>query len=265
MQRLSSVRQIGHGTVGLKLMDARNLHQGIQGTVLRDQIDGAHIRCQPEYQRRPPFVVVGKIESPNMNRRFGLVPQAAYSLARQLRQALVLQRSDSQRPAGVISDDEPALVNLVHRTVQGGFSTRYSGLVVCFHARPAFQERRKRFVSGRDLSRDIEALQASGGNATMALVARKYPDGRSVAGLLPISCEQHGQPDRLWLVEPKRLSGFFVPGRGLYGRYRQHLHENTPMGAMVPQRRSPGCSHKSGCSRQSALKATAPSGPTALF
>lgn len=82
-------------------------------------LDGAHIRCRPEYQRRHLDVVVGKIESPNISRRFGLVQQAAHSPAKQLRQALVSQGWDGQRPITVISDGEPALPNLVRRAVQG--------------------------------------------------------------------------------------------------------------------------------------------------
>lgn len=39
--------------------------------------DGAHIRCQPAYQKRHLDVVVDKVECPNMCRRFGLVAQAA--------------------------------------------------------------------------------------------------------------------------------------------------------------------------------------------
>ncbi len=42
-------------------------------------LDGAHIRCRPEYQKRHLDVVVGKIESPDICRRFGLVSQAARS------------------------------------------------------------------------------------------------------------------------------------------------------------------------------------------
>lgn len=36
-------------------------------------LDGAHIRCRPEFQKRHLDVVVYKIENLNMSRRFGLV------------------------------------------------------------------------------------------------------------------------------------------------------------------------------------------------
>ena len=49
-------------------------------------LDGAHIRCRPEYQKRHLDVVVGKIEGHDKYRRFGLVQQAVLSPASQLRQ-----------------------------------------------------------------------------------------------------------------------------------------------------------------------------------
>jgi hypothetical protein len=82
-------------------------------------LDGAHIRCRPEFQKRHLDVVVGKIENPNMSRRFGLVQQAAKSPARQLRNDLMTQGWDGQSKVTVISDGEPALPNLVRRAVKG--------------------------------------------------------------------------------------------------------------------------------------------------
>ena len=82
-------------------------------------LDGAHIRCRPEYQRRHLDVVVGKVESPDMCRRFGLVAQAALSPGKQLRDDLFAVGWDGQRPITVISDGEPALPNLVRSAVQG--------------------------------------------------------------------------------------------------------------------------------------------------
>ncbi len=82
-------------------------------------LDGAHIRCRPEFQKRHLDVVVGKIETPNMSRRFGLVQQASKSPAKQLRNDLLMQGWDSQSKVTVISDGEPALPNLVRRAVKG--------------------------------------------------------------------------------------------------------------------------------------------------
>jgi hypothetical protein len=82
-------------------------------------LDGAHIRCRPEYQKRHLDVVVGKIENPNMSRRFGLVQQAAKFPARQLRNDLIAQGWDGQSKVTVISDGEPALPNLVRRAIKG--------------------------------------------------------------------------------------------------------------------------------------------------
>ncbi|MBM2324373.1 MULTISPECIES: ISKra4 family transposase [Roseobacteraceae] len=82
-------------------------------------LDGAHIRCRPEYQKRHLDVVVGKVESPNMCRRFGLVAQAGPSPSGQLRQDLLALGWDGQRPVTVISDGEPALPNLIRAAVDG--------------------------------------------------------------------------------------------------------------------------------------------------
>lgn len=82
-------------------------------------LDGAHIRCRPEYQKRRLDVVVGKVESPSMGRRFGLVQQAASSPEKQLRHDLIAQGWDGQSKVTVISDGEPALPNLVRRAVRG--------------------------------------------------------------------------------------------------------------------------------------------------
>ena len=82
-------------------------------------LDGAHIRSRPEYQKRHLDVVVGKIESSQMCRRFGLVQQAAQSPARQLWQDLQETGWDGESPVTVISDGEPALPNLVRYAVGG--------------------------------------------------------------------------------------------------------------------------------------------------
>ncbi|GAW35442.1 hypothetical protein RA2_02505 [Roseovarius sp. A-2] len=82
-------------------------------------LDGAHIRCRPEYQKRDLDVVVGKIESHDRCRRFGLVQQAVLSPASQLRQDLRALGWDYEQTVTVISDGEPALPNLVRNAVDG--------------------------------------------------------------------------------------------------------------------------------------------------
>ncbi len=82
-------------------------------------IDGAHIRCRPEYQKRHLDVVVGKVETHDMSRRFGLATQVATSPASQLRRDLDALGWDGQHPVTVISDGEAALPNLV-RGATGG-------------------------------------------------------------------------------------------------------------------------------------------------
>lgn len=82
-------------------------------------LDGAHIRCRPEYQKRHLDVVVGKIESHDRCRRFGLVQQAVLSPASQLRQNLRALGWDHGKTVTVISDGEPALPNFVRGAVGG--------------------------------------------------------------------------------------------------------------------------------------------------
>ncbi len=82
-------------------------------------LDGAHIRCRPEYQKRHLDVVVGKIESHNKCRRFDLVLQAVLSPASQLRHDLRALGWDHRQTVTVISDGEPALPNLVRDAVGG--------------------------------------------------------------------------------------------------------------------------------------------------
>lgn len=54
-----------------------------------------------------------------MCRRFGLVPQAASSPAKQLRHDLFDLGWDGERPVTVISDGEPTLPNLIRNAVRG--------------------------------------------------------------------------------------------------------------------------------------------------
>lgn len=82
-------------------------------------LDGTHISCRPEYQKRHLDVVLGKIEGHDSCRRFGLVQQAVLSPASQLRQDLRALGWDHRKTVTVISDWEPALPNLVRGAVGG--------------------------------------------------------------------------------------------------------------------------------------------------
>ena len=95
------------------------MHTNAASSPLTVYLDGPHIRCRPEFQKRHLDVVVGKIENGNMSRRFGLVQQAATSPATQLRSDLLKQGWDGRSKVTVISDGEPALPNLVRRAVKG--------------------------------------------------------------------------------------------------------------------------------------------------
>ncbi len=82
-------------------------------------LDGAHIRCRPEYQQRHLDLVVGKIESRNMCRRFGLVANATASPGSRMREELSDFGWKPGRLLTVISDGELALPNLI-RNAMGG-------------------------------------------------------------------------------------------------------------------------------------------------
>lgn len=112
------------GKIAMKISDSARAEPvvpstGKNATPVTVFLDGAHIRSRPEYQKRHLDVVVGKIESAHMCRRFGLVQQAAQSPARQLRQDLQATGWDGESPVTVISDREPALPNLVRYAVGG--------------------------------------------------------------------------------------------------------------------------------------------------
>ena len=81
-------------------------------------LDGAHIRCRPEYQKRHLDVVVGRIETTNGSRRFGFVGSAAPSPSRQIREDLSAIGWRSGDPITVFSDGEAALVNYVRHAVE---------------------------------------------------------------------------------------------------------------------------------------------------
>ena len=82
-------------------------------------LDGAHIRCRPEYQQRHLDLVVGKIESRNMCRRFGLVVNATASPGSRMREELSGFGWKPGRLLTVSSDGELALPNLI-RNAMGG-------------------------------------------------------------------------------------------------------------------------------------------------
>jgi hypothetical protein len=82
-------------------------------------LDGAHIRCRPEYQQRHLDLVVGEIEGRNMCRRFGLVVNATASPGNRMREELSGFGWKPSRLLTVISDGELVLPNLV-RNAMGG-------------------------------------------------------------------------------------------------------------------------------------------------
>ena len=82
-------------------------------------LDGAHIRCRLEYQQRHLDLVVGKIESRHMCRRFGMVVNATASPRGCMREELSAFGWRPGRLLTVISDGERALPNLICKAING--------------------------------------------------------------------------------------------------------------------------------------------------
>ncbi len=79
-------------------------------------LEGAHIRCRPEYQKWHLDVVVGRVETTNGSRRFGFVGSAVPSPSWQIGEGLSTIGLRSGDPIIVFSNGEAALVNYVRYT-----------------------------------------------------------------------------------------------------------------------------------------------------
>lgn len=88
-------------------------------------LDGAHIRCRPEYQQRHLDLVVGKLENRHMSRRFGMVVNATASPRNRMRDELSAFGWKPGRLLTVISDGEPALPNLIRNAVYGDGTVKH--------------------------------------------------------------------------------------------------------------------------------------------
>ena len=235
-------------------------------------LDAAHIRCRPEYQKRHLDVVVGKVENANMSRRFGLVQQAAKSLAKQLRNDLIAQGWDDQSKVTVISDGEPALPNLVRRAVQGSVTH----ILDCWHISMRVKHienavkgmlQTQGFLglpffihtTGRNTAlvplaweSDDRGDQSQTSHSRLQSLARRNqrPKGSysarqsPMSGALHLSLKQLRCADKLWSSISKRPRGLIVPSRRLRGRHRKRPHGKTAAHAVVPARRALCCSHK---------------------
>ena len=94
-------------------------------------LDGAHIRCRPEYQQRYFALVVGKIESRNMCRRFGLAANSTESPGSRMREELSAFGWKPGRLLTVISDGELALPNLIRNAMGGDGQVKHT--LDCWH------------------------------------------------------------------------------------------------------------------------------------
>ena len=82
-------------------------------------VDGAHVRCRPEYQKRHLDVVVGRIEGPTNTVRFGLETSASMSISGHIRAQLREAGWGSGQAITVLTDGEPGLANHIRWAVEG--------------------------------------------------------------------------------------------------------------------------------------------------
>lgn len=89
-------------------------------------LDGDHIRCRREYQQRDLVLVVGKIESRNTCRRFGLVVSATASPSNRMRDEMSAFGWKRGHLLTVISDGELAFPILVLNSAGGDDHVKHS-------------------------------------------------------------------------------------------------------------------------------------------
>ena len=82
-------------------------------------VDGAHIRCRPEYQKRHLDIVVGRNEGPATSVRFGLETSASMSISAHIRAQLDEASWRSGQQITVLTDGEPGLANHIRWAVDG--------------------------------------------------------------------------------------------------------------------------------------------------
>lgn len=192
-------------------------------------LDGAHMRCRPEYQQRHLDLVVGMIESRNMCRRFGLVANATASPGSRMREELSDFGWKPGRLLTVISDGELALPNLIRNAMGGDGKVKH--ILDWWHISMRIRRRR----SGSDPDTGIHwnsgavpaprekpplvalAWQSTGrGNLTEGAHARLHPPcGRTsgcphrcrscadpIRNTVHLSRKQHAIPCRLFPTVP---------------------------------------------------------------
>lgn len=80
-------------------------------------VDGAHIRCRPEYQKRHLDVVVGRIEGPKNSVRFGFETSASMSIPAHIQAQFHEAGWCSGQQITVLTDGEPGLANHIRWAV----------------------------------------------------------------------------------------------------------------------------------------------------
>jgi hypothetical protein len=82
-------------------------------------VDGAHIRCRPEYQKRHLDIVVGRIEGPTNSVRFGFETTASMSISAHIQAQFHEAGWRSGQSIAVLTDGEPGLANHIRWAIDG--------------------------------------------------------------------------------------------------------------------------------------------------
>jgi len=168
-------------------------------------LDGAHIRCRPEYQQRHLDLVVGRNENRHMCRRFGLVVNATASPRSCFREELSAFGWRPGRLLTVISDGEQALPNLIRNAIDGDGRAKH--ILDWWHI-----SMRVRHVEAA--VQGLVQTQGFTGNSMLfqrpsnslrwwlwhgrARVAKTYLKGSTLPNAVHLSRKQHGIPCGLW-------------------------------------------------------------------
>lgn len=144
-------------------------------------LDGAHIRCRPEYKQRHLDLVVGKIENRHMCRRFGLVVNATASPRNRMRDELLVFGWRPGRLLTVISDGEPALPNLIRNAIDGDGQVKHILDWRHLYARAACRGGRTRARSDRGVFRPKGVVRATHHKPPLVAVARQSKRRRNLS------------------------------------------------------------------------------------
>jgi hypothetical protein len=153
-----------------------------EAPALKVFLDGAHIRCRPEYQKRHLDVVVGKIEIHDRYRHFGLAtggPVTCQSASPGLEGSRLGSRTNRHGNFG--RGTSPAKPGPQCRRWKGPPHPRLLAYLDAYSAR---RERRKTPAAEQGFPRHSSAVQTSGRNAALVPLVRKSSNGHDQSAMV---------------------------------------------------------------------------------